>query len=259
MYLLIPIQVSIMSGFYTFVRNCNLAVSTDTRCSPEGCWYCQYRCHSCLKPAAIGYTWRDSKSRKLLHHCSERCYYMYTADIPDSTLLNVKIGEIQPQPGNGAHLLISATALLHTGLSRNTLISTQLAVSYGCKEIPSGVVYAHIKLCTSEYRTPLLPFFVQHDLTPAKYVWDVPEFQSADEVTIMREKAFIKKSLQPVFEIYRCDDLPSFLESHFPLLETRFMNTNGTIYSWPPKRYAFTLPLQVFTTAGKLMCFCYIM
>jgi len=252
MYLLIPIQVSIMSCFYTFVRNCNLAVSTDTRCSPERCWYCQYRCHSCLKPAAIGYTWRDSKSRKLLHHCSERCYYMYTADIPDSTLLNVKIGEIQPQPGNGAHLLVSATVLPHTGLSRNTFISTQLAISYGCKEIPSGVVYAHTQLCTSEYRTPLLAFFVQHDLSPAKHIWDVSELQSADVAIMLGEIAFLKKSLQPVFEIYGCDDLPSFLEKLFPCLDVSFMNIDGTIYSWPPNRYILTLPLYIMSWGNFL-------
>jgi len=168
---------------------------------------------------------------------------MYTADIPDSTLLNAKIGEIPPQPNNGAHLLISATTLLHTGLSRNTLISTQLAVSYGCKEIPSGVVYAHTQLCTADHRTPLLAFFVQHDLSPANYVWDVTEFQTEALAKMLREIASIKNSLQPVFESYGCDDLPSFLKKYFPLLNTRFMNTNGTIYSWPPKRYVFTLPM----------------
>lgn len=33
------------------------------------------------------------------------------------------------------------------------------------------------------------------------------------------------------------------------------MNINGSIYSWPPKRCVFTLPLQVFTTEGKINVF----
>ena len=221
-----------------FVRSCNLAVSTDTRCSPEGCWYCQYRCHSCLKPAAIGYTWRD-KDGKVSYHCSEKCYYVYTADILDSTVLNVKIGEIQPQPEDGTYLLISAAVLLPPGhgVSKNALISVQVSVSYGCKEIPSGVVHVHLQVCQTEYHSSLLVFFLQHDLSPAKCVWDVTELFTAGITKFWREKAFIKKCLQPVFESLGCDDLPSFLDKYFPLLGVRFMDANGTIYSCPPIRY----------------------
>ena len=204
---------------------------TPCRCSPQGCWYCQYRCHSCLKPAAIGYTWRDDDG-KLLYHCSERCHYMYTAEIPDSTILDVKIGEIRPQPEHGSHLLLSATVVLHTSLSKNTIVSTQVSVSYGCEEVPSGVVYVLSRLNTLKDGLPPVVVFIQHDLSPVKCVAEM--VSDLDTAGHWRDKSWIKSSLQPVFDTFNCDDLPSFLQNNFPLLDFSYMKLNGTIYSWPP-------------------------
>ena len=94
------------------VRNAKLAASVDEKCSPEGCWYCHHCCHSCMKPASVRYTWKEGDSGQLFYHCSNRCYHMYTCDIPESTILDVKVGEIQCVPVHGTHLLLSATVTL---------------------------------------------------------------------------------------------------------------------------------------------------
>ena len=94
-----------------------------------------------MKPASVGYTWKDGDSGQLFYHCSNRCYHMYTGNIPESTILDVKVGEIHDVPVHGAHLLLSATVLLDNGSSSNSVISTQVAISYSSKEVPEGVVY----------------------------------------------------------------------------------------------------------------------
>ena len=203
-----------------FCRNANLAISLDTKCSPEGCWYCQHRCHSCMKPASVGYTWKDGDTKQLFYHCSNRCYHMYTGDIPESTMLDVKVGEIEGVPVHGTHLLLSATVLLNV-LSTRSVVSTQVAVSYGSKEVPEGVVYVFAQLKKVKNSFPPIPFFIQHDLTPVKYVWDcaMPQFNMFTTIMEMLGEAdLVKTNLQPVFNAFGCDDLTSYLEQEFPLL-----------------------------------------
>ena len=226
-----------------FGRNACLAVSVDKRCSPEGCWYCQHRCHSCMKPASVGYTWKEGDSGQLLYHCSNRCYHMYTGDIPESTILDVKVGEIHDVPVHGNHLLLSATVLLENGLSTNSVISTQVAISYGSKEVPEGVVYVITRVNKIENSTLPIAFFIQHDLTPVKNVWEppTPEFKHivATMMEMVRETDLLKENLQPVFSAFGCDDLPSLLEQKFPRLHINFMDLSGDIYPWPPIRYIY--------------------
>ena len=224
-----------------YCRNANLAVSLDRKCSPEGCWYCQHRCHSCMKPASVGYTWKDGDSRKLFYHCSNRCYRMYTGNIPESTILDVKVGEIQDVPVYGAHLLLSATVLLVNGLSKNSVVSTQVAISYGSTEVPEGVVYVITRVKKIENSVPPIALFIQHDLTPVKNVWELPvpevKLLYTTMMEVMREKDILKKNLQPVFNAFGCDDLTGFLEQKFPFLHVSFMDGSGVIYPWPPTWY----------------------
>ena len=194
-----------------------------------------------MKPASVGYTWKDGDSGQLFYHCSNRCYHMYTGNIPESTILDVKVGEIHNVPVHGAHLLLSATVLLENGLSTNSVVSTQVAISYGTKEIPEGVVYVLTRVKIIEKSTVPIAFFIQHDLTPVKNVWEPPTVEIKHIVATMmemvRETDLLKENLQPVFSSFRCDDLPSFLEQKFPHLHVSFMDQSGVIYSWPPNRY----------------------
>ena len=212
----------------------------DKKCSPEGCWYCHHRCHSCMKPASVGHTWKDGDSGQLLYHCSNRCYRMYTGDILESTILDVKVGEIHNVPVHGAYLLLSGTVLLNV-LSTRNVVSTQVAISYGSKEVPDGVVYVIIQLKKVENPIPPVAFFIQHDLTLVKYVWDcaVPQLKHSftTVMEILREADLVKKNLQPMFNAFGCDDLTSFLEQKFPRLHVSFMDQSGVTYPWPPTRY----------------------
>ena len=161
---------------------------------------------------------------------------MYTGDIPESTILDVKVGEIQHVPEHGAHLLLSATVLLE-----NSVMSTQVAISYGSKKVPEGVVYVITRMKKIEKSTPPVALFIQHDLTPVKTVWEppTPEIKHivATMMEIAKETNLLKKNLRPVFTFFGCDDLPSFLEQKFPHLHTSFMNSNGVVYPWQPIRY----------------------
>ena len=230
-----------------FCRNANLAISLDTKCSPEGCWYCQHRCHSCMKPASVGHTWKDGDSGQLLYHCSNRCYRMYTGDIPESPILDIKVGEIQDVPVHGTHLLLSATVL-----TTNSVVSTQVAISYGSKEVPDGVVYVFTQLKKVKNSFPPKAFFIQHDLTLVKYVWDcaMPHINMLTSIMeTLREVDFVKTNLQLVFIALGCNDLTSFLEQKFPLLHVSFMDQSGVIYSWPPTRYVCILVTQLRPTS----------
>ena len=191
-----------------------------------------------MKPASVGYTWSDGDSRKLFYHCSNRCYRMYTGNIPESTILDVKVGEIQGVPVHGAHLLLSATVLLGNGLSTNSVVSTQVAISYGSKEVPEGVVYVITRVKKAKNSTLPIAFFIQPDLTPVMYVWEPPTLQ------IMTETNLLKENLQPVFNSFRCEDLPSFLQQNFPHLHVSFMDPSGVIYSWQPNRYVHLCSIQ---------------
>ena len=201
-----------------------------------------------MKPASVGYTWKDGDSGQLFYHCSNRCYRMYTGDIPESTILDIKIGEIQGVPVDGAYLLLSATVLLENGLSTNSVVSTQIAVSYGSKEVPEGVVYVITRLKRMEKTTPPVALFIQHDLTPMKYVWEPPTLQIKHIVATMMqmvtETDLLKENLQPVFNSFECEDLPTFLQQKFPFLHVRFMDRCGGIYSWQPTRYVHLWYMQ---------------
>ena len=193
-----------------------------------------------MKPASVGFTWKDGDSKQLVYHCSIRCYHMYTGDIPESTILDIKVGKIQDVPAQGAHLLLSATVLLENGLSTNSVTSTQVAISYGSTEVPEGVVYVitHVKKVKSS--TLPIALFIQHNLTPVKSVWEpsTPEINKvvATMMEMVMETDLLKESLQPVFSSFGCGDLPSFLEQKFPHLHVSFMDQSGAIYSWPPLR-----------------------
>ena len=248
LYTLVGMQTIIihmvMINVFVNFRNANLAVSVDKKCSPEGCWYCHHRCHSCMKAASVGYTWKDGDSGQLLHHCSNRCYRMYTGDIPESPKIDIKVGEIQDVPVHGTHLLLSASVL-----SMSSVVSTQVAISYGSKEVPEGVVYVFTQLKRVKNSFPPKAFFIQHDLTLVKYVWDcaaMPQFNMF--TTIMetfREVDLVKTNLQPVFNAFGCNDLTGFLEQKFPRLHVSFMDQSGVIYSWPPTRYVCILVTQL--------------
>ena len=85
---------------------------------------------------------------------------MYTGNILESTILDVKVGEIHNVPVHGAHLLLSATVLLETGLSTNCVTSTQVVISYGSKKVPEGVVSVIIQVNKINNHTPAIAFFV---------------------------------------------------------------------------------------------------
>ena len=194
-----------------------------------------------MKPASVGYTWKDGDSGQLFYHCSNRCYRMYTGDIPESTILDIKVGDIDSVPVHGAHLLLSATVRLENGLSMNSVVNTQVAVSYGSREVPEGVVYVITQAKKVKNSVPPVAFFIQHDLTLVKYLWDcaMPQFKHSFTtiMEMLREADEVKKNLQPVFATFGCDDLPSFLEQKFPQLHISFMDQSGVIYPWPPTRY----------------------
>ena len=216
-------------------------MSVDKKCSPEGCWYCHHRCHSCMKPASVGYTWKDGESGQLFYHCSNRCYHMFTGDIPESTILNIKVGEIQDVPAHGAHLLLSVTVVLDKGLSTNSVASTQVAISYGSKKLPDGVVYVITQVIKIDNHAPAIALFIQHDLIPVAVVWEpaIPfsEYIMASIMNTIKKEDLIKKTLQPAFDVFGCNDLPSFFEKMFPLLDVNFKDCSGGVYSWPPSRY----------------------
>ena len=235
-----------------FCRNANLPFSVDKRCSPEGCWYCHHRCHSCMKPASVGYTCREEGNSQLVYHCSSRCYRMYTGNIPELTILDVKVGEIQHVPERGAHLLLSVTVLLENGRSMNSVVSTQVAISHGSTGVPEGVVYVITRVKKIENSTLPIAFFIQHDLTPVKNVWEppTPEFKHivATMMQMVRETDLLRENLQPAFKALGCDDLTSFLEQKFPHLHISFMDLSGDIYLWPPNRYIHLYAKWIVTT-----------
>ena len=211
-----------------------MAVSVDTRCSPEGCWYCKHRCHSCFQESSIGYNYRTANGQQQ-YHCSERCYYMHMGDIADSTIYDIVVGnDFQSQSTGNTHLLLSATINLHTWLSKNTVVSSQLCVTYDHTNIPSGVVYLCVIFCTTE--THLLPatLFIDHTLSPIKSVWvsGMPQ----DDIKKWREMALIKRALQPALDKLKCNDVFTFLKIHFPRLIFSFMDLEERIYSLTPNR-----------------------
>ena len=211
-----------------------MTVSVDTKCSSEGCWYCKYRCHNCFQDGSIGYTYKRADGEQL-YHCGERCYRMHTGDIADSTVFDAVLGKGNFQTDCGTHLLLSATVNLHTRLSKNTVMSTQLCVSYNHKHIPSGVLYVCSTICTTDIHQHPLSFLIDHNLSPIKSVWpDLPQ----NILEAWREKAFIKRALQPVLENHRCNCLPTFLMMKFPSLRFSFMDIDGRIYSVTHNGYA---------------------
>ena len=234
------LYVIIIVVITVFDRNINLAVSVDTRCSSEGCWYCKHQCHSCFRESSIGYNYKRVDGCQLCH-CSERCYHMHTGDIADSTVYDIVIGkdDFQLQPTCGTHLLLSATINMHTRLSKNTVMSSQLCVTYNHKNIPSGVVYVCTIFCTTEHHQQPLTLFVDHTLSPVKSVWPgLP----LDIVETWREKALIKRALQPALDNLKCDSISTFLKTNFPCLICKFMDINGRIYSLLPNGYVKIRP-----------------
>ena len=202
------------------VRNANLAVSVDKRCSPEGCWYCQHCCHSCMKPASVGHTWKDGDSGQLLYHCSNRCYHMYISDSPESTILDVKVGKIWYVPVDGAHLLLSATVVFKKGLLTNSVASTQVAISYGSKEVHHGVVYVITHVITITDHALPKALFIQHDLTPVDVVWEPPVCLFTrpfitSMMEMIRKEDLIKKPSSQHLKSLDVRTYPAFLKKCF--------------------------------------------
>ena len=167
---------------------------------------------------------------------------MYISDSPESTILDVKVGKIQYVPVHGAHLLLSATVVFKKGLLTNSVASTQVAISYGSKKVPDGVVYVITRAITITDHGPPITLFIQHDLTPVDVVWEpaISPFTRRFITSMMemiRKEDLIKKTLQPAFDVFGCNDLLSFLEKMVPLLNVNFMDRSGVVYSWSPSRY----------------------
>ena len=70
---------------------------------------------------------------------------------------------------HGAHLLLSAIVLLENGL-----INMQVVISQGSMGVPEGVVYVITHVNKIENSSLPIAFFIQHDLTPVKNVWEPP-------------------------------------------------------------------------------------
>ena len=158
------------------------------------------------------------------------------------------MGEIQDVPVHGTHLLLSATVLS----MNSVVVSTQVAISYGSKEVPDGVVYVFTQLKRVKNSFPPKAFFIQHDLTLVKYVWDcaMPHINMLTTMMeTLRECDLVKINLQFAFNAFGCNDLTSFLEQKFPLLHVSFMDQSGVIYSWPPTRYVCILVTQLRPTS----------
>ena len=217
----------IMITYSVFFRNIDLPVSVDSKCSLEGCWYCKNLCHSCLRPAAIGYTHKTSNG-ELLKHCSKRCYHMYTSN---STFLDITVAELLSQlERQCGQVLLSATSLTQTIHSKNMIMSTLLAVAYDSKDIPSGVVFLYLQSCSTKQHTSLNPVFIQHDLIPSRSVY----IHSALDIQSWREEDTVRKVVEPLLEKLGCKDLPSFLHAKFPSLKAKFMDCDGKVYSMEP-------------------------
>ena len=208
-----------------FRRNLNLAVSVDSICSAEGCWYCNNRCHSCFRNGSVGYTKMIDGS--LRFHCSQRCYQMHTGNMADSTVVDITVGENNITTSGGTYVLLSTTVVLHTDRSKNTVYSTQLCVSYNNRNIPSGVLYICCQSCTTQDHLPPLLVFIDSGLSPVKAVW--PGI-SSDVIKAWREKAVIKRAIQPCLDRLQCS-LPKFLKMNFPSVDFKFMSVDERIYS----------------------------
>ena len=59
------------------------------------------------------------------------------------------------------------------GLLTNRGASTQVATSYGSKEVhPDGIVYVITRVITITDHAPPVALFIKHDLTPVDVVWE---------------------------------------------------------------------------------------
>ena len=161
---------------------------------------------------------------------------MHTGDVADCTIHDIIIGkeDLEMQSACGTHLLLSATVNRHTKLSKNTVFSAQLCVTYNHKNIPSGVMYVCVILCTTETRYKPLTFFVDHTLSPAKSVWvSLPQ----DVIDSYREMALIQRALQPALDHLKFNDVSTFLKNNFCCSSFSFMDNDGSVYSLTPNGY----------------------
>ena len=220
-------MLSAMYHLHCTIRDIDVVVSVDSRCASEGCWYCKYRCHSCFQEGSVGYA-HKTDSGKQVYHCSERCYHIHTADIADATVIDTLVGNANICLDHGTHLLFSATVNLHTRLSRNTVMSTQLCVTYNHSMIPTGVLYVYAIFCATENHFLPVTLFIDHNMCPVKGVW--PDLQE-DIVQGWRKNGLIKRSFQPALENIKCKSLTMFLTSRFPSSTFSFMDTDQKIYS----------------------------
>ena len=209
-----------------FCRNVDLTMSADCICSAEGCWYCKNRCHGCLKPAGIGYSYQPN-DESLLKHCSEKCFNIFTANFADSTVLDVTVGKKLPsKPTEGNYLLLSSTVLLKTGLPSNTIVSAHVFVCFNHKSIPSGVVCVYLQICSPEEHRPSIPLIIQHNLSPVRTI------QKIDKIVVQNLKrgAYIKRAILPALKKHKYKDLAQFLRVEFETFKVKFMDAEGKMY-----------------------------
>lgn len=156
----------------SFCRVCNELkwTSVSSKCLSRLCWYCNRRCHNCMKPSIFGFTAKDSKSDNDCHHCSEHCQNMHfgkAKEIPVQAEVKFSAAR-QPQDEK---LLLVTTCVLPTKMSPNTVFCLHIGMAAENQpNLKASTPYCIVQLRTVT-RNLFLSFYITTDQSPGDPLW----------------------------------------------------------------------------------------
>ena len=120
------------------IRGSDDLPSLDTKCSPEGCWYCKDLCHCCLKPA---HPWSKGEYVQEIPYrfCSKKCMGLlcfHPSKMPQSMFVIDHRDEFKSGKFKGCSVLDILYVNRKEGKKYNTVEFIHLCLGDGSEDLP---------------------------------------------------------------------------------------------------------------------------
>lgn len=198
------------------IRGSDDLPSLDTKCSPEGCWYCKDLCHCCLKPA---HPWSKGENGQEIPYrfCSKKCMGLlcfHPSKMPQSMFVIDHRDEFKSGKFKGPSVLDILHINRKEGKQYNTVEFIHLCIGEGSEDLPHGELYILWQFHDVDSQF-FLAFHITVECIPLSPLW--PSLLGEDDDVVLLQETFLKlepklaSTIKTAVQALGCENVQAYI------------------------------------------------
>ena len=195
--------------------------SLDTKCFPDGCWYCKNLCHCCMRKVPL---WTAQEAEQTpgsltLTFCGEECRHLVHPKPGSPPKVSAIYHQKKPGKAIGPAKLQVTKSILSPGAEFSQLEFIDLCISDGSEGIPPEKPYIMWQIRSVDCQK-FMDFFIADNFEPVKCLWTskLPQLNVSLEDSVVKSQIYqlLTNVLTMVLKNLGYGSLESFVVSNLP-------------------------------------------